>query len=266
MAQQKHYSAIRVPRFVLAAIFLLLAGCKQAPSDSKPYEIVHTYPHDPAAFTQGLLFLNGVLYESTGQYGQSSLRKVELPTGKVLQQTNVPSLYFAEGLAELDGKLYQLTWREKTAFVYDLNTFTLEKQFFYPFEGWGLTTDGHSLILSDGTDQIRFIDPANFTAQRTIHVKDHGRPVAELNELEYIKGEIFANIWQTDDIVRINPATGEVIERINFAGLLKPQERASADVLNGIAYDAAGDRFFITGKYWPKLFEIRLKPAPAKSQ
>src|SRR5882724_2369876 len=165
MAQDSHYSTARtpfrkrfahsafcIPHSALAAIFLLFAGCDRAPSVTKPYEIVHAYPHDPAAFTQGLLYLDGVLYESTGLYGQSSVRKVELQTGKVLQQTNVPSLYFAEGLAGLNGRLYQLTWREKTAFVYDLKTFQQEKQFFYPFEGWGLTADGRSLILSDGSD------------------------------------------------------------------------------------------------------------------
>ena len=261
-------SALRAPQCLLAAIFLLLAGCGQTPSaaPAKPYQVVHVYPHDRAAFTQGLLYLNGVFYESTGLYGRSSLRKVELETGKVLQETDVPRLYFAEGLAELNGKLYQLTWKEKTALVYDLNTFQPETQFFYPFEGWGLTTDGHELLLSDGSDRIRLLNPTNFVADKTIHVTENGHPVAELNELEYIKGEIFANVWQTDDIVRINPATGEVTGRINFAGLLDPKDRdATTDVLNGIAYDAKDVRIFITGICWPKLFEIKLNPAAAKS-
>lgn len=266
MSQHQHGSAPGIQHWALAALLLLFAGCDPAPSASKPFEVVHTYPHDPGAFTQGLLYLDGVLYESTGLNGRSSLRKVELQTGKVLQQVDVPSLYFAEGLAELNGKLYQLTWRDKTAFVYDLKTFHQETNFFYPYEGWGLTTDGHSLILSDGTEEIRYINPTNFVSERSFKVTEKGQAVRDLNELEYVKGEIFANIWQTDDLVRINPATGEVIERINFAGLLSPQERAGADVLNGIAYDAATDRLFITGKNWPKLFEIRLKGSPGNAR
>jgi glutaminyl-peptide cyclotransferase len=250
----------RIPINLLAAVALVLAGCGREASSAGQYEVVHTYPHDRAAFTQGLLYLDGALYESTGLNGHSSLRKVELETGKVLQEAVVPSQYFAEGLAALDGKLYQLTWQEKTAFVYDLKTFKLETEFHYPYEGWGLTTDGHQLILSDGTDQLRFINPTNFAVAKTIQVKDHGLAVANLNELEYIKGEIFANVWQTDDIVRIDPASGEVLGRVNFTGLLDPKDRDSTtDVLNGIAYDATGDRLFITGKFWPKLFEIQLK-------
>jgi glutaminyl-peptide cyclotransferase len=250
---------------LLAVLLLVQAGCDRAASVSPPYEIVHTYPHDRGAFTQGLLYLDGALYESTGLNGRSSLRKVELETGKVLQKIDVAPQFFAEGLAALDGKLYQLTWQDKRAFVYDLKTFNLDTEFSYPYEGWGLTTDGKELILSDGTDQIRFINPANFKVERTIFVRENDLAVANLNELEYIKGEIFANIWRTDDIVRINPATGEVTGRINFAGLLKPEDRDSTtDVLNGIAYDAAGDRLFITGKCWPKLFEIRLNQDSAK--
>ena len=256
----------RVPRVLFAALFLLLAGCGRAASPSKPYEIVHTYPHDRGAFTQGLLYLDGVLYESTGLNGHSSLRRVELETGKVLQKIDVPSQFFAEGLAMLDGKLYQLTYQDKRAFVYDLKTFQLDTDFPYPYEGWGLTTNGQQLILSDGTDQIRFINPTNFKVVRTIFVHENGLAVANLNELEYIKGEIFANVWGTDFIVRINPDSGEVTgQRLNFAGLLKPEDRdTNTDVLNGIAYDAVGDRLFITGKCWPKLFEIRLKPDSGK--
>ena len=260
-----NFSGRRIPQILLAAIFLVQVGCDRAASVSKPYEIVHTYPHDRGAFTQGLLYLDGVLYESTGLNGHSSLRKVELETGKVLQKLDVPPQFFAEGLAALDGKLYQLTWQDKRAFVYDLKTFQLVTEFPYPYEGWGLTTDGHQLILSDGTDQIRFINPANFKVVRTIFVRENGLAVANLNELEYIKGEIFANVWQTDDIVRINPDSGEVTGRINFAGLLKPEDRDSTtDVLNGIAYDAVGDRLFITGKCWPKLFEIKLRADSGK--
>jgi len=223
--------------------------------------VVNVLPHDPAAFTQGLVFLNGTLLESTGLYGQSTLRKVDLKTGGVLKQGKVPAKYFAEGLAVLGDKVFQLTWQNHKGFVYDLATFRLEKEFAYKGEGWGLTTDGHCLILSDGTDRIRFLDPVTFGVKQTIHVQFQGRPVDRLNELEYIKGEIFANIWGADYVVRIDPATGRVIGVIDFTGLLAAQDRSTnTDVLNGIAYDAAKDRLFVTGKRWPKLFEVRLKP------
>ncbi|SPE50866.1 Glutamine cyclotransferase (modular protein) [Verrucomicrobia bacterium] len=224
------------------------------------YEIVHTWPHDRKAFTQGLVFLNGRLFESTGLYGSSSLRKVELATGRVLKETPLPAQYFAEGLAALDGKLFQLTWQNQKAFVYDLHTFALERDFPYQGEGWGLATDGQWLILSDGTPQIRFLDPATFELKRVINVIDHGQLIGHLNELEYIKGEIFANVWRTDYVVRIDPVTGSVLGLVNFAGLLPPADYTqTTDVLNGIAYDAVGDRLFVTGKCWPKLFEVRLK-------
>ncbi len=224
------------------------------------YEVVNTWPHDPGAFTQGLVFLNGVLWESTGLNGQSSLRKVDLTTGNVLKQVTVPEQYFAEGLAILDGRMFQLTWQNEKCFVYDLESFQLEKEFTYPGEGWGLTTDGHWLIMSDGTAQIRFLDPASFEEKRRITVLAHGQLVNRLNELEYIKGEIYANIWGTDYVVRIDPVTGKVVGVIDFTGLLPEQDRdANTDVLNGIAYDAVGDRLFVTGKRWPKLFEVRLK-------
>jgi len=225
-------------------------------------QVVNTWPHDRGAFTEGLVYHDGVLLESTGINGQSSLRRVELKTGRVLQQAAVPSEYFGEGLTALNGKLYQLTWKNHKGFVYDLDTFQLEKTFSYDGEGWGLTTDGQSLILSDGTDQIRFLDPATFQVRRYIHVSDHGRPVDRLNELEYVRGEIFANVWQTDFIARIDPVTGRVLGLINLAGLLSPDDRIGTDVLNGIAYDAAGDRLFVTGKWWPKLFEVRWKSKP----
>jgi glutamine cyclotransferase len=226
------------------------------------YRVANTWPHDRTAFTQGLVYLNGVLLESTGLYGRSSLRRVELETGRVLQQVTVPSDCFAEGLAALHGKLYQLTWQNRKGFVHDLETFRLEKEFSYDGEGWGLTTDGESLILSDGTDRIRFLDPATFKVKRSITVSDRGQPVTRLNELEYIKGEIFANVWQTDYIVRIDPATGKILGVIDLSGLLPLEDRdRTTDVLNGIAYDAAGDRLFVTGKLWPKVFELRLEPA-----
>ncbi len=249
-----------IARGLLAAVLLVTAGCGRDASSDKQYAVVHTYPHDRGAFTQGLLYLDGALYESTGLNGRSSLRKVELETGRVLQKVDVPAAYFAEGLAELNGKLYQLTWTNHVAFVYDLKTLKLETNFLYACEGWGLTTDGKSLILSDGTDQIRFINPADFSVEKSIYVKDHGLAEFNLNELEYIKGEIFVNVWRTDDILRIDPATGDVVGHISFAGLLSPGDYdATTDVLNGIAHDAAGDRIFVTGKCWPKLFEVKLK-------
>jgi glutaminyl-peptide cyclotransferase len=224
------------------------------------YEVVNTFPHDTNAFTQGLIFLNGTFLESTGLNGESTLRKVDVKTGAVLKQIQVPPQYFAEGMTVLNGKIFQITWQSHEGFVYDLDTFQLERQFTYDGEGWGLATDGQSLILSDGTDQIRFLDPLTFQVIRTIKVSDHGRSINQLNELEYIKGEIYANVWGSNFIVRIDPATGKVLGVVNFAGLLAPQDYyPGMDVLNGIAYDAAGDRLFVTGKKWPKLFEVRLK-------
>jgi glutamine cyclotransferase len=225
------------------------------------YEIVNVWPHDTSAFTQGLVFLDGALLESTGLNGQSTLRKVDLKTGRVLRQVEIGPEYFAEGLTVLNGKIFQLTWQNQKGFVYDLESFRREKEFGYQGEGWGLTTDGQSLIMSDGTHQIRFLDPVTFEVKRTIAVFYQGQPVNHLNELEYIKGEIFANIWQTFYVIRIDPASGKTLGLINFTGLLSPLDyHPRLDVMNGIAYDAVGDRLFVTGKNWPKLFEVRLKP------
>jgi glutaminyl-peptide cyclotransferase len=225
------------------------------------YDVVNTFPHDRRAFTQGLIFFDGQLLESTGLYGQSSLRKVELKTGNVLQQVVVPPQYFAEGLALLNGKLYQLTWQHQKGFVYDLETFKVEKEFTYAGQGWGLTTDGHVLILSDGTERLRFFDPVTFEEKRTVTVLVTGHGLTRLNELEYVKGEVLANVWGTQYVVRIDPVTGRVVGVIDFAGLLSEQDRDwTTDVLNGIAYDAKDDRLFVTGKRWPKMFEVRLRP------
>jgi len=224
------------------------------------YEVINTYPHDPGAFTQGLVFHQGLLYESTGLNGSSSLRRVELETGKVLKIVPISAQFFAEGLALFNGRLYQLTWQNQQGFVYDLDSFNLLGGFRYAGEGWGLTHNGRSLIMSDGTSQIRFTNPDTFEIQRTITVQDNGREITQLNELEYVKGEIYANIWQTDRVARVDPNSGRVTAWINLSGLLSPEDRArGADVLNGIAYDEASDRLFVTGKFWPKLFEIRLK-------
>lgn len=225
------------------------------------YDVVKTYPHDREAFTQGLIYLNGEFIESTGLNGKSSLRRVELATGRVLQKIRVPSEFFAEGMTVLNGKIYQLTWQSHKGFVYDLTTFALEREFSYTGEGWGLTTDGRSLILSDGTDAIRFLDPATFAVTRTLKVTHRGEPLRLINELELIRGELYANIWQSSTIVRIDLATGRVTAYIDLFGILPAADRApDTDVLNGIAHDAATDRLFVTGKNWPTLFEIRLKP------
>jgi glutaminyl-peptide cyclotransferase len=222
------------------------------------YQVVHTYPHDPRAFTQGLQYLDGVLYEGTGQVGQSSIRRVELETGKVLQKRDVPPPHFGEGITVWKQELIELTWKSNVAFVYDKKTFEPRRTFKYAGEGWGLTQDATNLYMSDGTDELRVLDPATFVERRRIKVTSAGAPLQELNELEWVKGEIFANVWMTDRIARIAPASGKVVGYVDLRGLLSASERASTDVLNGIAYDAAHDRLFITGKWWPKLFEIKL--------
>jgi len=227
------------------------------------YDVVKVWPHDPAAFTEGLMYVGGILLESTGMNGASTLRKVDLATGRVLQEVRLSSEYFGEGTTALGGKIYQLTWQNHVGFVYDFERMEKEREFPFTGEGWGLTTDGHSLIMSDGTNQIRFLDPTTLTVTRTITVLNRGQSLPMINELEYIKGEIYANVWQTPVVARIDPASGRVVGLIDFSGLLDPADyagHAAPDVLNGIAYDAAGDRLFVTGKYWPKLFEVRLKP------
>lgn len=230
------------------------------PTDS--FEVINSWPHDPAAFTQGLIYHHGTLFESTGLYGASSLREVELETGAVLRRVAVPQQYFAEGLTIFGDRIVQLTWQSQQGFVYDLQSLGLRGGFSYSGEGWGLTHDGQLLIMSDGTHQLRFLDPATFAVVRSVGVYDDGRPLTNLNELEYIRGEVYANIWQTDRIARIDPQSGRILGWIDLSGLLPATDRsASVDVLNGIAYDEATDRLFVTGKRWPKLFEIRLKRA-----
>jgi glutaminyl-peptide cyclotransferase len=223
------------------------------------YQIVRTYPHDPDAFTQGLQYVDGFFYEGTGLNGRSSIRKVKIETGEVLQQRDLPPEHFGEGITVFGGELFELTWQSRVAFVYDKTTFAPKRRLAYSGEGWGLTHDGRSLIMSDGTDQLRVLDPATFAERRRIRVTVDGAPLPRLNELEVVKGEIFANVWTTDSIARIAPATGRVTGYIDLEGLLTPAQRARTDVLNGIAYDAAHDRLFVTGKLWPKVFEIRIK-------
>jgi glutamine cyclotransferase len=223
------------------------------------YQVIKSRSHDPGAFTQGLVYLDGFLYESTGLNGASSLRKVDLETGQVLTKIDIPSQYFAEGLAIFNDRMIQLTWQHHIGFVYQLADFQKLQEFSYTGEGWGLTHDAQLLIMSDGTNRIRFLDPQSFQVRRTIDVFDGPSPVVRLNELEYIDGEIWANVWLTDRIVRIHPTTGKVTSWVDLTGLLPSEDRhPSVDVLNGIAYDPAGRRLFLTGKRWPKLFEVKI--------
>jgi glutaminyl-peptide cyclotransferase len=221
------------------------------------YQIQKVYPHDPNAFTQGLQYADGFLYEGTGLNGRSSIRRVKLETGEVVQKRDVPATYFGEGITVWNSDLIELTWQSGIAFVYDKTTFQQRRSFKYVGEGWGLTHDAASLIMSDGSDRLRYLDPATFEERRRIQVLADGLGVRNLNELEFVKGEILANIWQTDHIARI-AQDGKVVGWIDLTGLLPPAEVSRDSVLNGIAYDADRDRLFVTGKLWPKLFEIKL--------
>ena len=224
------------------------------------YEVVKSYPHDRQAFTQGLVYLDGVFYEGTGLNGQSSIRKVKVETGEVLQQRRLDEKYFGEGIAIWDNTLVQLTWQSEIGFVYDRESFEPLKTFGYKGEGWGLTHDGTRLIMSDGSATIRFLDPQSLKVTGRITVRDGKMPVGNLNELEFVKGELYANVYMTHRIVRFSPKTGHVTGWIDLTGLLPAREAVGVDVLNGIAYDAAGDRLFVTGKLWPRVYEIRVVP------
>ena len=234
------------------------------------YEILHTYPHDPLAFTEGLFYLNGFLYESTGLEEQSSVRKVRLETGEVVQKHDLPGQYFGEGIIAWKGRLIQMTYKTEVGFIFDLTTFDKKGEFHYTGQGWAFTTDGKRIYMDgspnvnaeESAPEIRIWDPETLKETGVIRVTADGQPVANLNELEWVKGEIYANIWQTNRIARINPSTGKVVGWIDLTGLLRPSDRVegdfATDVLNGIAYDAEHDRLFVTGKRWPKLFEIKL--------
>lgn len=246
-------------RFVILFLAAAELGWSQTPVCT--YEVINTYPHDDDAYTQGLLFEGGELFESAGRYGESSLRRVDLETGQVLQIAHLDGSYFAEGLALWKDRLLQLTWQENTCFLWDAVTFAPLGSFSYTGEGWGLTHDGRRLIMSDGSATLTFRDPATFAETGSMIVTDNGSLVFELNELEWIRGEVFANIWQTRQIARIDPNTGEVIAKIDLDGLLDPWPSGDA-VLNGIAWDDDGERLFVTGKLWPSLFEIELLGCP----
>jgi glutamine cyclotransferase len=247
---------------VLLAVSTLMpsgsdAQRRTAPVEQLRVQVLETYPHDRGAFTQGLQLHEGTLYESTGQVGQSSLRQVELKTGRVIRKVDVPRPYFAEGLALVGNRIIQLTWQHGRAFVYDRQTFQKQHELTYQGEGWGLCYDGSRLIMSNGSASLTFRDPSSFKVLRTVQVTLGGKPLADLNELECVGGAVYANVWQTENIVRIDPESGRVTQLINAANLLSPIERRGVDVLNGIAYDAASQTFLLTGKYWPKLFRVR---------
>jgi glutaminyl-peptide cyclotransferase len=256
---------MRLCALAILTFWVALAARASYAADEPPipvytYKVVHVYPHDPGAFTEGLFYLNGYLYESTGIEGQSSIRKVRLQTGEVVQAHELPAEYFGEGITYWDNRLVGLTWKSKIGFVYNLRTFAVESHFQYPGEGWALTRNDREIIMSDGTPDLRILDPKTLHEVRRIHVTAHGRPVYQLNELEWMQGYVLANIWQTNQIARIDPNTGEVVAWIDLTGILPEQDRISGhpDVLNGIAYDSSKDRLFVTGKLWPKLFEIRI--------
>ena len=252
----------RLSHFLLAVLCALpLSACGTSAQNVKTYgfKVEEALPHDEASYTQGLFFHNGVLYESAGQYGESSFRQVELKTGRVERRMGFEGKYFVEGSCVLGNRLYILTWQEKECFVFDIDSWEKMGSFRYLGEGWGLTTDGKSLIMSDGTSTITFRNPDTFAPERTISVTLRGQKVAYLNELEYIKGEIWANVYGTDQIVRIDPATGQVRAVVNLRNILPPQlRRARTDVLNGIAYEPRSGAVYVTGKYWPKMYRITL--------
>lgn len=251
---------MRRPILIPLLALLLAAGAPlaRAATPVYGYQVVRTYPHDPNAFTEGLFLRDGFLYESTGLEGASSIRKVELETGRVELERSISSRYFGEGIVDWKDRLIELTWKHQLGFIYDLDDFETRGEFSYPGEGWALTRDDHRIIMSDGTARLRFLDPETLKETGGVTVTDDGQPVDQLNELEWVKGEIYANIWQTDRIARIDPATGQVKGWIDLAGLLPAEDRWRADVLNGIAYDAKADRLIVTGKLWPRLYEIRV--------
>ena len=233
---------------------------KNRPSEYT-FEVVRQLPHDTTAFTQGFTYYNGFFYEGTGREGRSSLRQVDPETGRLLRKTDLAPDLFGEGVTVLGNKVIQLTWLSHVGFVYDLVDFRLVRTFKYSGEGWGLTTDGRELFMSDGSAEIRVLDASTFAEKRRINVSDGGKPLDQLNELEFVEGEIYANVWHSDRIARISPQTGRVVGWIDLTGLLGPFYKREAEaVLNGIAYDSKGKRLFVTGKLWPKVFEIRVIP------
>lgn len=258
-----------------AFALLLLGACQAAPSQPQTstaatlgqqaqrygYRVVNTYPHDPTAFTQGLFWLDGHLYESTGQVGESNLRRVNLEDGRVLQRMDMPRNVFGEGSTPWGDQIISITWQDGIGYRWDRRTFQQVGTWRYEGEGWGLANNGREIIMSNGSDRLKFLDPTTLREVRSVRVTYNGQPLPKLNELEYIKGEIWANVWESAQIARIDPATGNVTGMIDLSGLVRENRGGGADVLNGIAYDAERDRIFVTGKYWPRLYEIALVPA-----
>lgn len=252
-----------LPRQTFLILALIGWHAAEASVPVYSYELVKTYPHDTQAFTEGLFYLNGFLYESTGLEHQSTIRKEKLETGEVLQKIDVPPQYFGEGIVNWKNRLISLTWKSEVGFVYDLNTLKLQRHFAYKGEGWALTQDGKRLIMSDGTPDLRFLDPETLQETGRVTVTYDGKPVPQINELEWIKGKVYANVWHTDMLVIIDPERGDITGVVDLTGLMPGDQRPPGpdSVLNGIAYDAVHDRLFVTGKNWPKLFEIRVLPA-----
>lgn len=264
-------------RTFLIAI-LALAACGQAAAPGPPaeratevrtpvfgYRVVQAYPHDRRAFTQGLFYLDGDLYESTGHVGQSTIRRVNIEDGRVVRSTDIPAHLFGEGIVNWGDQIVSITWQDGVGYRWDRATLRRESEWRYPGEGWGLTQNGREIIMSDGTAQLRFLDPETLAERRRVTVTDNGAPVPQLNELEWVNGEVFANVWMTPMIARIDPGSGRVTGWIDLTALVRETAGPSRDsVLNGIAYDPAGDRLFVTGKYWPRLYEIDLAPGPAE--
>ena len=262
-------SLSRSARSMSCALAVVAGGATQCsnatlqapPVSANAYEIVAEYPHDTRAYTQGLFWHQGYLYEGTGRYGTSWLRKVDPRTGEVLQEASLPPEYFGEGVALLGERIYQLTWLSKRGFVYDASSFERIGEFAYDTEGWGLTSDGTHLIMSDGSDSLFFLDPETSRVVRTVRVSEENEEISDLNELEYIDGLVYANVWHSDMVFKIDPASGAVVGRVDFSGLLAGERPRDAEaVLNGIAYDPDSGHLFVTGKLWPKIFEIRLVP------
>jgi glutaminyl-peptide cyclotransferase len=248
-----------------SALILLLASLAVAATPAYTYKVVHVYPHDRTSFTEGLEYRGGFLYESTGEVGHSVLRKVKLETGEVVQEIKLAPHLFGEGITILNHQIVQLTYQTQLGFVYDLASMKQQRTFIYEGEGWSLTNDGNRIFMDDGSARIRVWDGATLREKRRFTVHDDNGPVEQVNELEWVEGEIYANVWQTDQMLRISPVDGRVLGRVNLSGLLTDADRnPPVDVLNGIAYDAAGKRLFVTGKWWPKLFEIQLVPKKTK--
>jgi glutaminyl-peptide cyclotransferase len=262
------------PRIAIAfllAVFSQLVAAQSSPritaarTPEYTFKIVHSFPHDPNAFTQGLAYRDGFLYEGTGLQGRSSLRKLRLESGELVHQVEIAPEFFGEGITLMNDEVVQITWQSQTGFIYDIKDFRLLRRFSYPGEGWGLTANGHELFMSDGTSAIRVLDGGTLAEKRRFTVHDGDTRIDQLNELEFVDGEIFANVWQTNRIARISPRNGKVVGWIDLTGLLSPMYRLPSEaVLNGIAYDSSKKRLFVTGKLWPTIFEIKLIPKHSK--